>query len=324
MVALVGVIVCLHAVGGASLEHVRRFMQTALVGMQEPSLTPHMLAVKGVEMGLLLLRTIGPLVLTALLLGVAVNLLQTGFVASWQGLVPDFTRLNPLTGLYRIVSGRGLVETLKAIGKLAIVGYIAYSTLSGSYPELLATIRQDIPTILAFAGDLLYRLALRIALFLLVLAAADYGYQRWAFERSIRMTRAEVKQEFKQMEGDPQIKSRIRARQRQMARRRMMEAVPKADVVLTNPTHFAVALRYDAATMGAPQVVAKGADLLAARIRDLAREHDVPLVQNPALARALYRSVEVGREIPAEFYAAVAEVLAFVYQIDARRRYAAA
>lgn len=324
MVVLVGVIVCLHAVGGASLEHVRRFMQTALVGMQEPSLTPHMLAVKGVEMGLLLLRTIGPLVLTALLLGVAVNLLQTGFVASWQGLVPDFTRLNPLTGLYRIVSGRGLVETLKAIGKLAIVGYIAYATLSGSYPELLATIRQDIPTILAFAGDLLYRLALRIALFLLVLAAADYGYQRWAFERSIRMTRAEVKQEFKQMEGDPQIKSRIRARQRQMARRRMMEAVPKADVVLTNPTHFAVALRYDAATMGAPQVVAKGADLLAARIRDLAREHDVPIVQNPALARALYRSVEIGREIPAEFYAAVAEVLAFVYQINVRRRYAAA
>jgi len=319
MVVFVGVIVCLHAVGGESFLHVQRFMQSSLAGMSDTTLTPHTLSVKGVEMGLVLLRAIGPFVLTALLLGVLANLLQTGFAVSGQALVPDFTRLNPLTGLRRFLSGHGLVETIKALGKLGIIGYIACSTISNSYPQLLAAIRQDIPTILAIIGDLLYRVALRIALFLLVLAAADYAYQRWAFERSIRMTKEEVKQEFKQLEGNPQIKSRIRSRQRQIARRRMMEAVPKADVVLTNPTHFAVALQYDPVTMGAPQVVAKGADLIAERIREVARAHNVPIVENPPLARALYKSVDIGREIPAEFYAAVAEVLAFVYQINARR-----
>jgi flagellar biosynthetic protein FlhB len=214
------------------------------------------------------------------------------------------------------------VETLKAIGKLGIIGYIAYSTLSSSYPLLLLTIRQDIPTILAFTGDLIYRLALRIALFLLVLAVIDYGYQRWAFEKQIRMTKEEVRQEHRQYEGNPQIKARIRARQRQLARRRMMEEVPHADVVLTNPTHVAVALRYDPTTMSAPKVVAKGAELLAEKIKEIARQHDVPVLENPPLARSLYKNVEIGREIPTEFFAAVAEVLAFVYQIDARRRFA--
>jgi flagellar biosynthetic protein FlhB len=324
MIVFIGVVVCIHALGGGAASRLQAYMQKSLAGSPEMSLTPRVVFTQGAQAALLLLQTIGPFLLTALLLGLLVNTAQTGFLVSTQALRPDFHRLNPLVGFQRLLSGRGLVETIKALAKLAIIGYIAYATIIGSYPQLLETIRQDIPAVLSFVGELLYRITLRISLFLLVLSAADYGYQRWTFEKSIRMTKEEVKQEFKQHEGNPQMKARIRARMRQMARRRMMEEVAKAAVVITNPTHVAVALKYDAAVMSAPTVVAKGADLLAEKIRELAREHDVPIVENVALARALYKSVDIGREIPGEFYAAVAEVLAFVYRLNARRRYARA
>jgi len=154
---------------------------------------------------------------------------------------------------------------------------------------------------------------------LFVLAAADYGYQRYMFEKQLRMTKQEVKEEYKQIDGNPQTRSRIRSRQRQMAKRRMMQQVPDADVVITNPTHFAVALKYETSGMNAPKVVAKGADLIAKRIREIAQENDVPIVENPPLARALYKNVDIDREIPGDLYAAVAEVLAFVYQINQKR-----
>ncbi|HXG22965.1 MAG TPA: flagellar biosynthesis protein FlhB [Chthonomonadales bacterium] len=322
MVVFLGVIVCLHTLGGTSLHILQEFVQRSLAGMYEGSLGLQQLFQKGSEIGWILVRALWPIVLTAFVLGVLVSVLQTGFVISTQALVPDFNRLNPLNGLQRLLSTHGLVETLKSLGKLAIIAYIAYSTVFTGYTALLETIRKDIPSIIAFAGNLLYRLVLRIGMFLLVLAAVDYAYQRWSFERSIRMTKSEVKQEHRQHEGDPHIKARIRARQRQLARRRMMEEVPKADVVITNPTHYAVALRYDAATMAAPQVVAKGADLIAQKIREIAEEHRVPIVQNAPLARALYRQVDIGRQIPADFYAAVAEILAYVYQLNAQRGYA--
>jgi flagellar biosynthesis protein FlhB len=324
MVVFVGVIVCIHSVGGASVGHLQNYMKGALSGMSDTSLSINTLNTHATQAAFLLLRTIGPFLLTAMLLGVLSCMLQTGFLIAPQAMKPDFTRLNPLSGVKRLVSGRGLVETVKACGKLAIISWIAYATISGGYAELLGTINQDVPTMLAAIGELLYRLALRIALFLLILAAADYGYQRWSFEKSIRMTKEEVKQESKQQEGSPLVKSRIRARMRQIARRRMMESVPTADVIITNPTHFAVALKYDPLTMGAPQVVAKGADILAQKIRDLAREHDVPIIENPPLARNLYKTVEIGREIPPELFGAVAEILAFVYQVNRRRGMAGA
>lgn len=176
----------------------------------------------------------------------------------------------------------------------------------------------------AIAGfwQILYNVALRIILALLVLGVLDYLYQRWEYAKSLRMTKKELKDEYKQLEGDPQIKSRIKQRQRQLAMRRMMQDVPKADVVITNPTHYAVALRYDAATMAAPQVVAKGEGYLAARIREIAEENKVPLVENPPLARAIYKAVDVGGFIPAELYQAVAEVLAFVYRLQRRKIHA--
>jgi flagellar biosynthesis protein FlhB len=324
MVVFVGVIVCIHSVGGASIGHLQNYMKGALSGMSDTSLSVNTLYTLAIQAAFLLFQTIGPFLLTAMLLGVLSCMLQTGLLVAPQAMKPDFTRLNPLSGVKRLVSGRGLVETVKACGKLAIISWIAYATISGGYAELLGTINRDAPTMLASIGDLLYRLALRIALFLLILAAADYGYQRWSFEKSIRMTKEEVKQESKQQEGSPLVKSRIRARMRQIARRRMMESVPTADVIITNPTHFAVALKYDPLSMHAPQVVAKGADIMAQKIRDLAREHDVPIIENPPLARNLYKNVEIGREIPPELFGAVAEILAFVYQINRRRGMAGA
>lgn len=322
MIVFIGVVVCIHALGGSAASRLQFYMQMSLVGSPASVLTSRVIFTEGTRAAILLLQTIGPFLMTALLLGMLVNTAQTGFLVSTQALRPDFNRLNPLVGFQRLVSTRGVVETIKAVAKLAIISYIAYSDVAGSYPQLLETARKDIPAVLAYVGDVLYHIALRISLFLLALSAADYGYQRWAYEKSIRMTKEEVKQELKQFEGNPQMKLRIRARMRQMARRRMMEDVPKADVVVTNPTHVAVALKYDSNSMTAPKVVAKGADLIAERIKELAREHNVPLVENVTLARALYKSVDIGREIPGEFYSAVAEVLAFVYQINSRRRHA--
>jgi flagellar biosynthesis protein FlhB len=218
----------------------------------------------------------------------------------------------------RFISARGLVETAKNMARLFLICYLVYSTIVGGYPALMEGIRQDHMTFLAVIGDLLYRLTIRICVCLLVLAAFDYGYQRWSFEKSIRMTKEEVKQETKTTEGNPLIKSRIRARQKQIARRRMMQAVPAADVIITNPTHFAVALKYDSATMAAPQVVAKGGDHMAMKIREIAEENNVPIVENPPLARGLYKAVEIGHQVPHEFFGAVAEVLAFVYKLNKR------
>ncbi len=320
MVVFMGTILCLHAVGGASASRLRDYLKTSLLNANATPLSTHVLYAKAWQSAALIAATTGPYLMTAMLLGVLVNLLQTGFLVSPQALKPDFNRLNPLNGLKRFVSMRGIVETAKNIAKIAIIAWISWSTISGGYQELLATIRMDLPTIVGTIGDILFRLMIRISAFLLILAAADFGYQKHSFEKSIRMTKQEVKMESKQQEGDPLIKSRIRARQRQIAKKRMMSSVPLADVIITNPTHFAVALRYDQANMGSPQVVAKGADLLAQKIRELAMEHDIPIVENPPLARNLYKNVEIGREIPPDLFAPVAEVLAYVYAINARRR----
>lgn len=320
MVVFMGTILVLHAAGSAAGLRLRDYLKTSLTEAHQVPLTSHVLYAKSWQSMALIGSTIGPWVCTAMALGVLVNMLQTGFLVAPQAMKPNFNRLNPLTGFTRFFSARGLVETVKAVAKIAIISWIAWSTISGGYAQMLTTIRMDLPSILGTIGDMLFRLATRIIGFLLVLSAADYGYQKYSFEKSIRMTKQEVKMESKQQEGDPLIKSRIRAKQRQMAKRRMLSDVPLADVIITNPTHFAVALKYDSAAMAAPQVVAKGADLLAKRIRDIATEYDVPIVENPPLARGLYKNVEIGRQIPPDLFAPVAEVLAYVFAINARRR----
>lgn len=259
------------------------------------------------------------LVAPVLLLGLAVALVAPLLLGGWNFspsvLLPDFARTDPLAGLGRMFSGRTLVELLNGLLKVGVLGVIAVLTLWNSRQELLGLSSLSVGEGLSrVAASALY-LVLMLSLGLLAIAALDVPYQLWKNRRELRMSKQEIREEFKQSEGRPEVKSRIRQAQQALSRRRMMQEVPKADVVVTNPTHYAVALRYSAGKMRAPRVVAKGADLIAQHIRELAREHRVPIVSAPPLARALYRSAELEQEIPTALYQAVAQVLTYVYQL---------
>ncbi|MCL2748063.1 MAG: flagellar biosynthesis protein FlhB [Oscillospiraceae bacterium] len=256
-----------------------------------------------------------PLLLVAVLAGVAVNLLQVGFFASGELLRPKFSRISPAKGLKRIFSLRSIVEMLKAVLKISIVTYVVYSEYMdrfGAFPHMMA---YDVATSTQAIFDMCLSVAFKAAAALAAIGVADYLYQWYDYEKNLRMTKQEVKDEYKMVEGDPQIKGKIKRRQREMAALRMMQAVPEADVVVTNPTHYAVALKYDDKASPAPVVIAKGKDLLAGRIKERAREAKVEIVENKPVAQALYLTVEVGRQIPEELYQAVAEILAYVYNL---------
>jgi flagellar biosynthetic protein FlhB len=269
---------------------------------------------------ILFLKLFLPLGIGSLLVGVLINFLQVGPLFSLESITPKFSRINPISGFQRLFSLRGLVELAKSTLKLLVVSYFAYSTIRDNLFVLLDVFQQSPLEAAGIVWKIIFQVAIKICIFLLVLALLDYLYQRWEHRRSLRMTKKEVKDEYKETEGNPQIKNKIRQRQRQLAARRMMQDVPKADVVITNPTHLAIALRYDPGSMNAPMVIAKGQGLIAERIKAIAKEHDVVMVENKPLARALYQSVEIGQAVPSELYKAVAEVLAFVYRL--KRRYA--
>ncbi|MBI3762799.1 MAG: flagellar biosynthesis protein FlhB [Chloroflexi bacterium] len=265
---------------------------------------------------------VGPdfgLILAGLMVtGVAATVAQIGLLWADKRPAVDWNRVNPLAGLRRIFSAHGLVAFGRALLKLIVVGWVAYGFLRGHVEAVLTLSQTDLFSALGRWADLAFGLALRVGGAYLILAVADYAYQRWQWTRSLRMSREEVKEDLKSSEGDPFLRGRIRQQQRRIARQRMLARVPKADVVITNPTHLAVALGYDRATMRAPRVLAKGAALVAQRIKDVARQHGVPIVEKPPVAQALYRAVEVDREIPPPLYVAIAEVLAFVYNLKAR------
>jgi len=256
-----------------------------------------------------------------LVTGVSVTLAQTGLMWANKRVGFDFSRLNPVPGFKRIFSAQGLVELIKALLKLLIVGWVAYSFLRGHVNEMLSLVQMDLSTGISIWTDLGISLMQRVGLAYIVLALADYGYQRWQHIRSMKMTKEEVKEDMKSSEGDPFIRSRIRGQQRRMARMRMMSNVKKADVVIINPTHLAVAVRYVPEEMNAPKLLAKGAHRTAQRIVELARQHNIPVIQNIPVARALYRAVEIDQEIPSELYAALAEVLAYVYKVHSKPRF---
>lgn len=264
---------------------------------------------------MIFLRIFLPLGLGALVIGVVINLVQVGPMFSMEPLRPKFSKLNPIAGLQRLFSPHGFVELAKSIIKLVIVIYFAYSTIREHLFMFLDMFRQSPFDVAMALWRIIYQVAIKICLFLLALALFDYFYQRWEFRKSLRMTKREVKDEFKQTEGNPQIKNKIRQRQRQIAMRRMMQDVPKADVVITNPTHLAIALRYDATKMAAPVVVAKGEGFIAQKIKEIAAANDVVLVENKPLAQAIYKTVDIGESIPENLFQAVAEVLAYVYRL---------
>jgi flagellar biosynthesis protein FlhB len=243
-----------------------------------------------------------------------------GWSFSGQAMMPQFSRLNPLEGVKRMFAMRNVVELVKALAKFGVVAVVATMVLWNDAPSLMGLGREPLEQAIGHAFKLTGQALLSISAGLLIIAGIDVPYQLWQYAKQMRMSREEIREEYKESEGSPEIKGRIRQMQHQLARQRMMQDVPTADVIVTNPTHFAVALRYDEKRMRAPIVVAKGVDLVAARIREVAGEHAIPIFEAPPLARVLYRNVEIGGEIPSNLYVAVAQVLTYVFQLRVAKR----
>jgi flagellar biosynthetic protein FlhB len=264
----------------------------------------------GVQVAIVVL----PLLLAISLFSVATNVMQGGLAFSTESLGFHFEKLSPKRGMGRIFSKNGLVELLKSLVLLGAIGFISYRVVRSHlalFPKLML---MDVRKIFHWTAVISYEVLIRVTVLLIVVALGDYLFQKYRFKDQLKMSKQEIKEEYKEVEGDPLTKGRIRRLQRQMARKRMMADVPTADVVITNPTHYSVALSYKVETMDAPRVVAKGVGFLALKIREVAQEHGIPLVENKPLAQTLYKTAEVGESIPSSLYKAVAEILAFVYR----------
>lgn len=315
ILVLVGVFAGLKIFGPYLYEEASTFMRSWFLQLVNQDLTIEIAYRLFLASTLVFLKLVLPVMLTALIVGLVANYLQVGFLFSTETLQINLNVLNPVSGLQRIFSKRAIADLVKSLVKIGIVGYVAYSYIIEQIYIFPMMMRYDLTQILAKTGELTFGLAMKIALVLGIMAFFDFLYQRWEYNQNLLMSKQEVKDEYKMIEGDPKIKAKIKERQRMMAMRRMMQDVPKADVVITNPTHFAVALKYDMKTMGAPVVIAKGQDLTAKRIKEIARENNVAVVENKPLAQTLFKTTEVGEIIPADLYQAVAEVLAYVYKL---------
>ncbi len=258
---------------------------------------------------------VGPVLLGVLLFAFISNVGQVGFIFANKALIPDFKKLSPQSGIKRMFSSRSLVEMLKGILKISIIATIGYSVVSNYFDDFLVLSHLTIMQITTLMAEVIFELTLKVVLALLVMAVADYSYQKYEYIKKLKMTKTEVKDETKQSEGDPKLKGKIKSKQQEIAMQRMMTDVPTATVVVTNPTHFAVALKYDPADKSdAPRVVAKGKNLIAKRIKEIAMENDVPVIENKPLARSLFSACEIGSDIPMALYQAVAEVLSQVFK----------
>jgi flagellar biosynthesis protein FlhB len=290
-------------------------MRSGLTIARERALDETAMTAALAQLGAAALVAVAPVLLVTLVAAIGAPLALGGWAFSGKAITPDFSRLNPVSGLQRMWSLRAWMELAKALAKFGVVGGAGALVLWMNLDQLMGLGSEPVHTGIAHAMALAGKALLVLTAALVLIAAVDAPFQLWQYHVDMRMTREEVRQEHKESEGSPEIKGKIRAMQRQLAERRMMEDVPKADVIVTNPTHFAVALRYDEKTMRAPTVVAKGADLIAARIREVATEHKVPIFSAPPLARALHRNVQIGDEIPAGLYVAVAQVLTYIFQL---------
>ena len=266
---------------------------------------------------ILLAKTSFPIMAAIMIIGLGVNIYQVGFMFSTEKIEPKLSKLNPINGFGRIFSKRSLVELVKSIFKIIVIGSFIYMYLKDQIPFMPYLIYFDLGRSLEEIANIIFDMVFKVIAIIIIMGVLDYAYQKWQTTQDLKMSKQEVKDEHKQMEGDPQIKGKIRRKQREMAMMRMMQEVPKADVIITNPTHLAVALMYKQG-MVAPLVIAKGQDLVAERIKQIAREHKVTIVENKPLTRALYAATEVGDIVPNELYQAVAEVLAYVYRLKNR------
>lgn len=269
---------------------------------------------------LVTLKTVGPVAAATVLCAVAATFAQTRLLVSGESIRPKFSRLSPLQGLKRLFSLKSVIEALKGLLKIILLMVIIYQSLQDMFRESSKYLYTDIPMACVHLVEGAAGMVLRISIAFVALAALDFLYQWWDYERQMKMTKQEVKEEYKQMEGDPQVKGKIKEIQRRRAQQRMMQQVPQADVVIRNPTHFAVALRYQPERDNAPVVLAKGQDELALRIVRVAEEHGVAVLENVSLARALYAGAELDREIPPELYGAVAEVLVYLFRLNEQKQ----
>lgn len=265
------------------------------------------------ELALLL----APLFLLVVLIAFFSSFFQIGWVLTSQPLIPDFAKLNPITGMGRFFSKKSLIEIVKSLLKVILVAWIAYSTVLDNFNEALILVDTSVGTAISYLARVSVLILAKICAILILIAFLDFLFVKWEMEEKMKMTKQELKEEFKESEGDPHIKAQIRSIQQEMARKRMMAEVPQADVVVTNPTHISVALRYDSKEMEAPVVLAKGADFIAMKIREIAREHDIPIIENPPVARLLHK-LDLGEHIPEDLFKVVAEILAYVYSLKGK------
>jgi flagellar biosynthesis protein FlhB len=303
------------SIGATLFEIMRSGLSFSAAQALDPGLALDAVAAEFLQAAVICVPILGLTLAAALVAPLAIG----GWNLSFDALAPDISRLDPIAGLGRFLSARGAVELGKAFAKFLVVATVAIIVLRKESPQLLALGAEPLAAAIAHAAGLASDALLAVSGGLALIAAVDVPWQLWHYSHELNMTREDIREELKESEGAPEVRFRIRRTQREIARRRMMHEVPKADVVVVNPTHFAVALRYDEGRMRAPLVVAKGTDLIAARIREIATEHSVPIFEAPPLARALHHSVEIGSEIPATLYVAVAQVLTYIYQLKAAR-----
>lgn len=309
-------ILILYFAGAAIASHVSTFAQRMFIASSTFEVTQTNVHHIFIEAITVIGAVVLPVAIGLLFVGLAASYTQVGFLFTLEPMKPKFSKLNPLTGFKKVIfSRRALAELVKNLFKVGIIALVAYVSIKNVLAGSLDLMDSDVGQVVMFMLQSSFAVALKVGIAFLVMAIFDYVYQRFEYERDLRMTKQEIKDENKITEGDPLIKSRIRSIQKQIAYKRMMQDVQDADVVVTNPKHLAVALKYDQDKMNAPKVIAKGAELIAQRIKEIASEHDIPIVEDKFLARALFKTVEVGEEIPEKLFQAVAQVLAYIYRI---------
>ncbi|MFM2485110.1 flagellar biosynthesis protein FlhB [Celerinatantimonas yamalensis] len=317
---LIGSAVALMLVGKQLGMAIATIMKNAFSLQREQVFDPHLMFHSIGSMLVVLVKPMAWLMVIIVVAGVLGNTLLGGIAFSWEAAAPKWSRMSPLAGMKRMFGIQALVELVKGIAKVTVIGLVVWWLFSWKFDEMLSLSMQTLPQAIASALSMLQWLFLLMTLSLLLIAAIDVPFQRWNHTKQLKMTKQEVKDEHKNSEGNPEIKSRIRRLQMEMTNRRMMADVPQADVVITNPTHYSVALKYDTDKSGAPIVLAKGVDEIAFKIREIAQYYDIPVLESPAVTRSLYHTTKIGQQIPDGLFIAVAQILAYVFQLEQFRK----
>jgi flagellar biosynthetic protein FlhB len=316
---MIASMVLLKTYGMQVIDALRNFLAYMLSASSLSNTTPSTILIDFMQALGAVAMALAPMMIGLMVIAVLANILQVGLMLSSKRVTPNLGALNPMKGFSKLLGGgRGPMQFVMSIAKLLLVAWFGWTAAKDRMPMIVMAQQLDFEQIFMLGCDVIFAIALRIGIVLFILALFDYAWQKYKIEQQLKMTKQEVKEEMRRMEGDPHIKQRRRQIAMQIATQKMRKDVPTADVIVTNPTHFAVALKYDQGAMHAPRVVAKGADLMAQRIREIAAEHGIPILERKPLARALYKMCDVGDEIPEEFYSTVAEILAYVYELTGK------